>query len=143
MNYTLIFQIINIIVLPFWLTMIIAPHSNLTHKLNRGYWQFIPLAVIYTLLIVPAFGDILPAVANPQLDNIVALLSNDFGITLVWLHILVWDLFVGRFLWLDTIEHNKSILKLRIALFFTLMSGPLGLLLYMAMSGIQKESKKL
>lgn len=142
MNYTLIFQIINIIVLPFWLTMIIAPHSNLTNKLNRGYWQFIPLAVIYTVLILPAFGDILPAVANPQLDSIVALLSNDFGITLVWLHILVWDLFVGRFLWLHTIENNANVWKLRIALFFTLMSGPFGLLLYMLMTGLSKKSKK-
>jgi Domain of unknown function (DUF4281) len=45
-----------------------------------------------------------------------------------WSHVLTWDLFVGRYVWLDGLKRNISFT--RIAVLFCNLIGPPGLLLY-------------
>ncbi|MCL4859521.1 MAG: DUF4281 domain-containing protein [Caldilineaceae bacterium] len=49
-----------------------------------------------------------------------------------WIHFLAFDLFVGRWIYLDSRTQGGSVWLASPCLFFTLMLGPLGFLLYLA-----------
>lgn len=108
--------------------MILAPRSRWTRKLMSGPWICALLSVLYAALVVPNIGELLPHLSRPTLEGIQALLSTPLGATAGWLHFLAFDLFVGRFIWNDVVEHNRSLWGLRAILPMTLMFGPLGLL---------------
>jgi hypothetical protein len=53
--------------------------------------------------------------------------------TLAWAHFLAFDLFVGRWIYLDSRERGSSAGLVAPALLLTLMLGPIGFLLYLAL----------
>jgi hypothetical protein len=48
-----------------------------------------------------------------------------------WAHLLAFDLFVGRWAYLDSRQHDISAWIASPLLFFILMAGPLGFLVYL------------
>ena len=126
-----IFKLGSLWVMPFWLTMILLPRFRFTHALNRGLWGPIGPALVYAALVLPRIATILPAVLRPELSAIAGLLGTPEGATLAWFHFLAFDLFLGRFIYLDSRERNLSPLAVAPILFFTLMLGPMGLLAYL------------
>jgi hypothetical protein len=127
-----LFSLANLYILPFWLLMIFLPHWRVTRRIVGSLWVVIPLAVLYAVLILPGLAVLLPGLANPALANIAALLGTPAGATIGWIHFLAFDLFVGRWAYLDSRERGLSAWLASPALFFILMVGPLGLLLYLA-----------
>lgn len=127
----LFFRLGNLAILPFWLSMLVAPQSQWTRRLLRTPWMSAVLAVLYALLVVPEAGTLLPLLARPQLSEIAALLGTPLGAAAGWLHFLAFDLFVGRWIWKDALDSKFSLGLLRPILLLTLLFGPLGLLLYL------------
>jgi hypothetical protein len=82
-------------------------------------------------LVLPNFVGLLGELANPTLGSIAALLGTPEGATIGWVHFLAFDLFVGRWAYLDSRTHGFSAWLVSPILFFVLMFGPLGLLLYL------------
>src|SRR5262249_1035541 len=88
-------------------------------------------ALFYVALVLPRLGTIWPAVARPTLDGVAALLGSPEGATIAWVHFLAFDLFVGRWIYLDSRDRRLSPLLMAPILFFTLILGPLGFLRYL------------
>lgn len=126
-----IFQLSNILVMPFWLLMILLPHWQWTKRIIGSLWVTVPAALLYALLVLPNMPDFLGELANPTLGSIAALLGTPDGATIGWIHFLAFDLFVGRWAYLDSREHGFSAWIVSPVLFFILMFGPFGLLLYL------------
>ena len=127
-----IFNLSNLFVLPFWLLMIILPHWRWTQRILRSLLPVAALALVYTLLLATQIGSAAVSLLNPSLASIAALLGSPAGATVAWVHFLAFDLFVGRWAYLDSRERSLSAWWVSPALFFVLMAGPFGLLLYLS-----------
>jgi hypothetical protein len=127
-----IFSLSALLVMPFWLLMIALPGWPWTRRIMASLWVVLPAALLYAALIVPQLGGALPLLVRPSLDGIRALLGTPAGATAAWAHFLAFDLFVGRWVYLDSRERGLSAWLVSPTLLAVLMVGPLGLLLYLA-----------
>ena len=126
-----LFRLANLVVLPFWFMMIIFPNLGLTKWLMRSNLVFMLMGGIYSTLLIGGmrkspgnFKDVM----NPNLDGITKLLSSRQGAFAGWMHFLTFDLFVGRWIYFDSLKNGKPA---RLSILLTLMAGPLGLLFYL------------
>jgi Domain of unknown function (DUF4281) len=131
-----IFRLSNVLVLPFWGLMILLPRWRWTERIMRSPLVSAAPALFYVALVLPRLGTIWPAVARPTLDGVAALLGSPEGATIAWVHFLAFDVFVGRWIYLDSRERRLSALLMAPVLFFTLMLGPLGFLSYLLLRTI-------
>jgi hypothetical protein len=131
-----LFEWSNLAVLPFWALMVLAPRARVTQAVMR--WPVVPalLALLYAVLVLPRMGALLPMLAQPQLGAIAALLGTPAGATIGWVHFLAFDLFVGRWAYLDSRERGVSAWAMAPVLLLILMFGPLGLLAYLALRAV-------
>jgi hypothetical protein len=127
----MVFAASNLLVLPFWLLMIVLPAWRGTRWLMRSPLVLAPLPLLYTALLAPRLGELLPLLLNPRLADIAALLGTEVGALLGWVHFLAFDLFVGRWVYLDCREREISAWTMAPVLFLVLMVGPFGLLSYL------------
>ena len=136
-----IFQLSNLLIMPFWLLMIFLPFWSWTKRIIGSIWIVLPVALLYAILVVPimpsAFADLL----NPSLESIAALLGTPEGAAIGWAHFLAFDLFVGRWVFLDGQARGISSWLLSPVLFFVLMFGPLGLVLYLLVRLVRGSQK--
>lgn len=126
------FRLSNFLVLPFWALMIFLPRWRWTERILRSPLVSLVPAALYTALVFPRLGEIWPAVARPTLNGIALLLGSPAGATIAWVHFLAFDLFVGRWIYLDSRERQVSAWLTAPLLFLALMLGPAGFLLYLA-----------
>ena len=92
----------------------------------------VPIAVLYSSLVIPNFAALLPLIANPQLDIIARLLSTPSGATTAWIHFLAFDLWTGRWVYSDSQQVGIPTWLTSLCLICVFMVGPFGLLLYVA-----------
>jgi len=117
--------------MPFWLLLIFLPRWRITERLMAGPWVAVPAALLYAVLVLPRFGEIFTAVLNPTLAGITAFLSDPTSATIAWAHFLAFDLFVGRWVYLDGRSRKITAWIISPVLFMVLMLGPIGFLLYL------------
>ena len=127
----LLFQASNLLVMPFWVLMIFAPRWGFTRRIVTSPAIIVPIALLYSVLVVPNLLSILPQLANPTLPIIQTLLSSDAGATTAWIHFLAFDLWVGRWVYLDAQEREIPVWLVSICLACVFMAGPFGLLVYL------------
>lgn len=132
----LIFQLSNLYILPWWLLMIVLPDWHGTKRIVSSPWIIAPLAVPYTLLVAPTFIDMLPTLMNPQLDTLTLLVGTATGTTVAWIHIICFDLWVGRWVYMDSDAITLPRWVRRIALLCVLMAGPFGALVYLVIRSV-------
>jgi DNA-binding MarR family transcriptional regulator len=126
-----LFQVSSLFVMPFWFLMIFLPNWQFTKKVIASPWIGVGPALIYAALVLPRIGAIVPAVAHPTMAGVQMLLGTPLGTTLGWAHFLAFDVFVGRWMYLDSRERSISAWLASPMLFLTFMLGPLGWLLYL------------
>lgn len=131
-----IFELSGLTVLPFWLLMIGAPRAGLTRRLMGTLAAPGVAALLYAVLVLPRVPELLPLLARPELGPITALLGTPTGATIAWVHFLSFDLFVGRWLYLDAGERGLPFWFVSPLLALTLLFGPLGLLSYVTLRGL-------
>jgi hypothetical protein len=112
--------------------MIFLPHWRWTRRILGSPWVVAPPAILYLILIAPQLGALLPGLANPSAAGVAQALSAPLTATIAWLHFLAFDLFVGRWVYLDSRDGNLSAWLVSPILLFVLMLGPVGCLLYLA-----------
>jgi len=125
------FTLANLLVVPFWLLMILLPAWRWTARIMRSLWVVVPAALAYALLVLPNLLPLLGELASPTLSSIAALLGTPAGAMIGWIHFLAFDLFVGRWAYLDSRQRRLHPLLASPTLFFIFMFGPLGFLLYL------------
>jgi hypothetical protein len=126
-----LFQVSNILVLPFWLLMIVLPHWRWTRRIIGSPWIAAPTALIYAVLVLPSMATLLPALAQPTLADIAALLGTPEVAAIAWAHFLTFDLLAGRWAYLDSRARKISAWIMAPVLLLTFLLGPLGFLLYL------------
>ena len=132
-----IFGLSNLLVLPFWLLMIALPHWRWTRRIMASPLVVVLPALLYAVLVVPQLGAALPALMSPSAAGIAALLGTPEGATVAWAHFVAFDLFVGRWAYLDSRERGISAWVMAPVLFAILMVGPVGLLAYLVVRAIR------
>ncbi|GGM46979.1 hypothetical protein GCM10011608_34680 [Micromonospora sonchi] len=128
----LLFTLTFAVAAPFWALMILLPKWAVTARVIRSPLIVAPGLVIYALLVIPALGEVLPAVLAPTLDGVRDLLGTTNGAAAAWAHMIAFDLFVGRWAWLDSRERAVPSLAMAPVLVLTILLGPLGLAGYLA-----------
>ena len=126
MTISQLFDFANLFVLPFWFLMIFLPKWSITQKVMESYLPFVALAGLYIYLFS---GSIDPesaqALSNPQLADIAKFFATERIAATGWVHFLVFDLFVGRWIyWQGQKTGVWTIHSLSLCLF----AGPIGLL---------------
>jgi ABA DEFICIENT 4-like len=133
----LLFRASNLLVLPIWALMILLPRRPWTARLVRSPLVSAAPASLYAALVLPRLAVIWPAVSRPTLPAVEALLGSPAGATIGWVHFLAFDLFVGRWIYLDSHERRISSWLIAPLLCLTLMLGPAGFLFYLVVRSIR------
>ncbi len=116
----------NLFVLPFWALMILLPNWGVTRRVMESYLPFVALAGVYLYLFISSITpEAAQALSNPQLADITRLFADEKTATTGWIHFLVMDLFVGRWIYW---EGQKTGIWTIHSLALCLFAGPLGLL---------------
>ncbi|NMG21771.1 ABA4-like family protein [Brasilonema bromeliae] len=136
MSIDQIFNIANIFVLPFWTLMFLLPKWKVTQRVMESYLPFVPLAGVYLYLFVTSITpENAQALSNPQLADIARFFADEKAAATGWVHFLVMDLFVGRYIYL---EGQKTGVWTIHSLALCLFAGPMGLLSHIFTTWITK-----
>jgi hypothetical protein len=93
-------------------------------------------SALYAALVLPRLPDLLPVLLQPRLEAVARLLGTPEGATIAWLHFLAFDLFIGRWAYLDSRARGISAWLMAPVLALTLLAGPLGLQCYLGLRAI-------
>ncbi len=135
MSAETVFDIANNGILIFWLLLIVAPHWRVTELLVQSVVIPVVIGLTYTWLIAMVFfGGALPEGGNfTSLAGVMAFFTSPVAATAGWIHYLVFDLFVGAWEVRDATQRGIPHLTVIPCLILTLLAGPVGLLLYVAL----------
>ncbi len=127
----------NLFVLPFWVLMVILPNWSVTRRLMASVLPFGPLAIAYIFCFINSLDpDSLAAFANPTLKVLAGLFADERVMATGWIHFVVMDLFVGR--WIYWQGQEKGIFT-RHSLALCLFAGPIGLLSHLVTAQLQER----
>lgn len=132
MDPALLFSLSFPLAAPFWALMILAPGWSFTRRVIASPLIVVPPALVYALAVLPDLATVFPAVASPTAAGVAALLATPAGVAAGWAHFIAFDLFVGRWCYLDARERGVHPLVMAPVLLLTILLGPLGLLAYLA-----------
>ena len=118
---------------PFWALMILTPTWSWTKRIVSSPWIVAPTLVVWVILAVPLFPRLWAAVTGPSLPVLQALVTDPGAVALLWAQIIAWDLFIGRWIYLDSRERGVHPLIMAPILVFTILLSPIGLPLYLAL----------
>lgn len=122
----LLFNISNLYAVSTWILIIFFPNWSITQKVMRSFLFFIPLIFLYIYFIVISSDSESWAVfANPQLESIAGFYSKESAAGSGWIHFLVVDLFLGR--WIYWQGQEKKIWTIH-SLILCVFLAPVGLL---------------
>jgi hypothetical protein len=130
----MLFSLVNTLALISWIVLIAGIRRDLVY---RGFWiVLVPvLGCIYGGLILSFFT--ISGGGYGTLNEVKMLLSNDAVLLSGWVHYLLFDFFVGMYIAKCCDEDRVPFLVQTILLVLTFMFGPLGLLLYVCMRGVE------
>lgn len=126
---------------PFWALMIILPTWSWTQKIIASPWITVPTLVVWAIVAVPVLGPLWSLVTSPNLPKLEHLLTQPGAVTLVWAQIIAWDLFIGRWMYLDGRRRELSPLLMSPLLIFTVLLSPVGLPLYLVVRTVRKPAR--
>ncbi|MFC0634808.1 ABA4-like family protein [Brevundimonas balnearis] len=131
-----LFEIANLTALAGWLMLAIAPLRR-TLLVNAARVVGVGLAVTYTVLlagVLLTLGEGGRELDFSSLEGVTRAFAQPEGVLVGWVHYLAFDLWVGAWEVEDAERRGLPHWALLPCLFFTLMFGPFGLLLYLAIS---------
>jgi hypothetical protein len=131
MTPDLMFTICNNAVIPAWLLLAVAPRWQWTQRIVHSALVPAVLGLVY-------IGAFATNTASPEgasmssLEGVMLLFTSPNAMLAGWVHYLVFDLFVGAWEVRDAHRHNIHHAWVIPCLALTLMLGPVGLALYLA-----------
>ena len=146
MNWDMIFGFANAWALLGWVILAFAPKREIVVPIVF-FAGSVLLACLYAGLIIPLMAGLIsdggptgrPAADLTSLAGVMALFDSPGGATIGWIHYLAFDLFVGIWIARNADAHKISRWFQIPILFFTLMAGPIGLLLYLLLRQLKGE----
>ncbi|HIK32815.1 MAG TPA: DUF4281 domain-containing protein [Oscillatoriales cyanobacterium M59_W2019_021] len=127
----------NVFVLPFWTLMILLPNWGVTRRVMASFLPFVALAAVYIYLFAVNLNpETAEALANPKLTDIARFFTEESAAAIAWVHFLVMDLFVGRWIYW---EGQKSGVWTVHSLVLCLFAGPMGLLSHIVTAWVSQK----
>jgi hypothetical protein len=139
--WSFLFTLTNVIAFAAWAMLAFLPRKPMVMATVLFFGVGL-LCLAYAVIFVLLFGGIadparvagatMPDLTNYSIAGLRALFMSDGGIVLGWTHYLAFDLFIGQ--WIARDADNKGFHRLFQLpfLFLTLIAGPIGLLLWLA-----------
>ena len=125
---------LNLGVLPFWLTLVFFPQSNLCRYLVTSIFPIFILSGAYIFVIYKSFLNSYDFVGNFNLyigiENLASLFDEESFLLLFWIHFIAINLFVGGWIVKDSQKFLINKILLIFPLVITYLIGPLGILIY-------------
>ena len=133
-TFEMIFLWLNLGVLPFWLTLIIFPQSQISRVFITSVFPILILSLMYSYLLYLSFLDNYDYLENFKLYLGLSELSNLFEnksfLILFWVHFLTMNLFCGGWIVKDSSKFDMNKILVSLPLITTYLIGPIGILLY-------------
>ena len=127
----------NLFALPFWALMIVLPGWGVTRRVMMSTLAFVPLALAYVYCLASSVSAApIAEFANPTLSSLAELFANERVMSAGWIHYIVMDLFVGRWIYLQGQEKG---IWTRHSLVLCLFAGPVGLLSHLLTTQLQER----
>ena len=139
MSLETIFSLCSGLAMIGWLGLVVVPKSEVTRHLYPSVVTPVMLGLVYTCLMVSFQGEAPAEGGFGTLEAVKALFGVDALILAGWIHYLAFDLFVGAWIVRDSQTHQINHFLILPCLFFTLMAGPLGLMLYLGLRALRRH----
>jgi len=128
------FGIANALALLMWVALVFLPRwpALLSAILYLGVGL---LSASYAVFLIAVVTGVFPGGEGgdfSSIEGVRQIFASDAGVTIGWIHYLAFDLFVGLWIARDADAKNFSRFVQAPILFATLMAGPLGLVLWLA-----------
>lgn len=137
MSAELAYELAFPLAVPFWALMILLPRWRWTRRVVGSPWIVAVPLVAYVGALLPQFGTFAAAVSSPSYDGVRELFGTPLGAAAIWAHLIAFDLFVGRWMYLDSLERRLHPVLMAPVLVFTILLSPLGLLTYLAVRTVR------
>jgi hypothetical protein len=131
-----LFALTFTLAVPFWAVMILLPHWRWTRTIIASPLIAVPPLVIYLLVMIPIFPEFWRAVSSPDLTVLQQVLSTPNGAAAIWAHLIAFDLFIGRWMYRDSLRRGISAWIVSPVLLLTIFLSPIGLLAYFTVRAI-------
>lgn len=118
---------------PFWALMVLLPTWSWTTRIVSTPWIILPTLVVWAIAAAPLFGPLWTLVTSPNLPRLQDFLTSPGAVTATWAQIIAWDLFIGRWIYLDSRTRRLHPLLVSPLLVLTVLLSPIGLPLYLAL----------
>lgn len=116
---------------PFWALLILAPTWSVTRRVIASPLIAVPVLLVYVGALVPQLAPYWAQMTGPELPGLAALLGTPAGTTIIWAHLIGYDLLVARWMYLDARERGVHPLIMSPVLALTVLLSPLGFLAYL------------
>ena len=123
-----------------WLFLILIPNTEVTKKLFGDlkvvtFFALVHFFIVAASIVQPdgtapmaEFADVFDPSGDPQ-GAMIGMMKYPNFVSEEWSHVLTWDIFVGRYIWLDGLR--RGVFTSHSVLFCNLI-GPPGLLMHLA-----------
>jgi hypothetical protein len=128
-----LFDLAFLMALPFWFLIIVVPGWAWTKRIIASPLIVLAPLAIYFIVVAPILGPFAAEMLQPDLAGVQSLLSTPRGTALVWAHLIAFDLFIGRWIYLDSRERRIHPLLMAPLLILTILLSPFGLAAYLAL----------
>ena len=125
-----IFSLCSGLAMVGWLGLVVLPKSPIARELLPSLIIPVLLGVTYTYLMFSLRGEVPADGGFGTLEEVKALFGVDALLLAGWIHYLAFDLFIGAWIVRDSQSHDLRHWLVIPCLVFTLMTGPVGLLIY-------------
>ncbi len=130
----ILYNWVNIGVLPFWLILIFFPRSHLSRYFVTSVFPIFILGGTYIFVLYKSYLNSFDFISNFNLymgiDEISDLFSDKNFLVMFWIHFISINLFVGGWMVKDSQKFMINKFLLSVPLVITYLIGPLGLFVY-------------
>ena len=130
----ILYNWVNIGVLPFWLILIFFPRSHLSRYFVTSVFPIFILGGTYIFVLYKSYLNSFDFIGNFNLyigiDEISDLFSDKNFLIMFWIHFISINLFVGGWIVKDSQKFMINKFLLSVPLVITYLIGPLGLFVY-------------
>ena len=131
-----LFNIAGLSVTPIWILCILFPTWHVTRSIMSSMGIIAVPVLVYCFIAVPRLKSLtLLLIQGKVFERFVAAMATPGGAVLMWAHVSAFDLFVGRHIYLETIDKPISWFVVGPILLITMIAGPVGLGLYWMLVG--------
>lgn len=120
------------VAVPFWVLMILLPGWSWTRRIIGTPLMILPSLAVYFVAVAPILPGFAAEMLAPDLAGVRALVATTAGTSVVWAHLIAFDLFIGRWMYLDSRERAIHPVAMAPILVLTILLSPFGLLAYLA-----------